>query len=157
MDLTPDWECVTDGVMGGVSRAAIAQEVVAGRQAVRLTGEVSLDNNGGFVQMACDLDPAGGRYDASAWDGIALHVLGNGETYELRLRTTALSRPWQSFRAAFDATSDWRWVTLPFDVFEPHRTDATFDPAQLRRIGVVAVGRAFHADVAVAGIRLVSL
>ena len=155
--LVPDWECVTDTVMGGVSRARLSDDVLAGRRATRLTGEVSLDNDGGFVQMAFDLAPDGGRFDASAWDGVALEVFGNAETYELRLRTTALDRPWQSFRATFEATETWRWVTLPFASFAPHRTDAAFDPSELRRMGVLAIGREFRADIAVASVRLVSL
>jgi hypothetical protein len=31
--------------------------------------------------------------------------------------------------------------------FEPHRTDEPFNPAKLRRIGIVAIGREFDADV----------
>ncbi|APE42803.1 NADH:ubiquinone oxidoreductase complex i intermediate-associated protein 30 [Sulfitobacter alexandrii] len=155
MELTPDWEFVADTVMGGVSTGEARREVVAGRNAMRLTGDVSLENDGGFVQMAFDLQPGGGPIDASAWTGVALDVRGNGEAYDLRLRTSDLSRPWQSFRCDFIAGPDWQTLTFPFSEFEPHRTEATFDPARLRRIGVLGIGRVFHADVAVAAVRLV--
>ncbi len=78
MELTPKWEYVADTVMGGVSRGEATQTVVDGRAAIRLTGEVSLDNNGGFVQIAFDLGEGGETFDASAWTGIALDVLGSG-------------------------------------------------------------------------------
>lgn len=154
MDLNPDWEYVADTVMGGVSDGTAARVHVQGRHAMRLTGSVSTDNNGGFIQMAFDLSPGGGPVDASGWQGIELDVRGNGEEYDVRLRTEQLSRPWQSFRASIRADHAWTTVRISFDDFAPHRTDVAFDPAYLRRIGILAVGRDFTADVAVSGIRL---
>lgn len=152
MELPPRWEYVADTVMGGVSTGGIGAEVVQGRDAVRLTGRVSLENDGGFIQMALDLP--GDVFDAGGWTGVELEVLGNGARYDLRLRTTDLTRPWQSYRADFAAPARWTTIRIPFVGLEPHRTDAPFDPRRLRRLGVLAVGRAFDADVAVAGIRL---
>lgn len=130
--------------MGGVSQGRMTREVVQGREAVRLTGDVSLENNGGFIQMAFDTAYVAGT------TGITMAVLGNGESYDLRLRTTDLIRPWQSYVMTFVAKPAWTTLTLPFDIFQPYRTDVPFDPTKLRRVGVVAVGRAFQADVAVA-------
>lgn len=152
MDLTPNWEFVADTVMGGVSSGRVRREDVAGRPAARLTGAVSLENNGGFVQMASDL--GGGALDASDWSGVEIDVFGNGETYDLRLRTDDLTRPWQSYRTEFTAGPAWETLRLPFDVFEANKTEAAFDPARLRRVGVLAVGRVMQADVAVGGLRL---
>ncbi|MFO6464346.1 CIA30 family protein [Jannaschia sp. KMU-145] len=149
MDLEPDWGYVADTVMGGVSEGRATRESVAGRDAVRLTGEVSTENNGGFIQMATPVPR-----DVSGWTGIELDVIGNGETYEMRLRTEGMTRPWQSFRAEFAAPPDWTTIRLPFDAFEANRTDIVWDPAGLRRIGVLAVGREFTVDIAVAGMRL---
>ncbi len=154
MDLTPDWEFVADTVMGGVSTGQVRQETVAGRDAVRLTGAVSLDNNGGFVQVAGDFAPSGTLLDASDWTGIAFDTYGNGEEYEVRLRTDALTRPWQSFRANFTAPPDWTEHLIPFTAFKPHRTEAALDPARLRRIGFLAISRAFDADLSITRLRL---
>jgi adhesin HecA-like repeat protein len=154
MDIDPTWEFVADTVMGGVSRGQVTQEEVAGRAATRLTGTVSLDNNGGFVQMAADLADRGAVFDASGWTGIALDTYGNGAEYEVRLRTDALTRPWQSFRATFTAPPVWTTHTLPFSAFTPHRTDAAFDPARLRRLGLLAIGAEMEADLAVAKLSL---
>ncbi|MFT4619917.1 MAG: hypothetical protein ACI9KS_000438 [Sulfitobacter sp.] len=151
MELEPIWEYVADTVMGGVSRGAFAREIVDGRRAARLFGRVSLENNGGFIQMAFDL-AGGGVFDARAYDGIELVVQGNGAGYELRLRTTALTRPWQSYRTAFRAPGPWTQLRFPFAQFQAHRTDVAFDPATLRRMGVIAVGREMDVDVSVASV-----
>ncbi len=149
MELTPNWEYVADTVMGGVSRGQATPEQIDGRAAIRLTGTVSLDNNGGFVQIAFDVQNGGGTFDASAWTGLKLDVLGNGEVYDLRLRTDQITRPWQSFRAEFSAPETWSTITIAFSDLTPHRTEVAFDPARLRRIGVLAIGREMQADIAV--------
>jgi hypothetical protein len=151
------WDLVSDRVMGGVSNGMLTRDTLAGRPALRIRGTVSLDNNGGFLQMARDVAPSGEVLDASRRDGICLTVLGNGQDYNLHLRTTDLSRPWQSYRASFLAPPRWTTHVLRWDSFAAHRTDAPLDPARLRRIGLVAIGRAFEADLAVAELRLIDL
>jgi len=129
------------------------REVVRGREAIRMQGDVSLENNGGFLQIALDLAPDGAPIDARGWAGIEIDVIGNGESYNLHLRTADVIRPWQSYRAGFVAEPEWRTRRLPFAEFEPHRIDAPLDRSTLRRIGIVAIGRAFHADIAIGGVR----
>lgn len=146
------WYGVSDRVMGGVSQARVERTILADRPCLRLTGDVRLENNGGFVQAGLDLSPAGGVLDASGYAGIRLSVLGNGERYNLHLRTAATIRPWQSYRAHFDAGPDWTQIDLPFTGFKRHRLETALDTSLLRRIGIVAIGRAFAADVAVSGI-----
>ena len=89
--LTPNWEFVSDTVMGGVSSGGVAEEIVGGRNATVLRGKVSLENNGGFIQMA-------------------------------------------------------------FSSLVSHRVEAIFDPTCLRRIGILAIGRARDACIAVSNI-----
>jgi hypothetical protein len=152
--LGPAWRAVSDRVMGGVSDGALRKESVAGRAAIRLTGTVSLANNGGFVQASLDLAAQGGTLDARGWTGLELEVLGDGGSYKLHLKTADLPRPWQSYRQSFTATGDWRSVRLPFAGFAPHRTEAPLDLARLRRLGLVAIGEERAVDVALAGLRL---
>ncbi|QIE43076.1 CIA30 family protein (plasmid) [Rhodobacteraceae bacterium SC52] len=147
-----EWELLSDRVMGGVSAGGLSRETIAGRTALRLQGDVRLENNGGFVQAALDLTPNGAT-DARRWSGISLDVYGNGEAYNFHLRTADVTRPWQSYRAHFDAPAVWQTITLRFDAFTPHRLTAPLDLSTLRRIGIVAIGRAFQADIAIAGIR----
>ena len=140
--------------MGGVSTGRAEETTVDGRHAIRLTGAVSTANNGGFIQIAFDISRDSGPFDASAWQGIEIDMQGNAETYDIRLRTDQLRKPWHSYRASFLADPDWSSIRVPFSDFEPHRTDITFDPSRLRRIGILAIGREFQADVAISGIRL---
>lgn len=149
--LEPEWEFVSDQVMGGVSEGEVSRQHQKG---ARLTGQVSLDNNGGFVQMAFDLQPDGGAIDVSTWKGLQMEVCGNGESYEVRLRTEQLTRPWQSYTLDFNTTKSWQTTQLPFAHFMPHRTEVPLDLSGLRRIGVLAIGREFVADVTVRSIAL---
>ncbi len=150
------WQLFTDRVMGGVSKGTMIREMVAGRPAIRMRGDVSLENNGGFVQISLDLAPDGGAVDVSAWFGIELDVFGNGEEYGVHLRTSDLTRPWQSYRQSFRADPQWRTLPFRFQEFVPYRTDVPLNTRRLKRIGVVAIGRAFSADLSVAGVRLIA-
>jgi hypothetical protein len=143
-----DWRLVTDTVMGGVSNGQLTLEEIDGRRCLRLRGEVRTENNGGFIQAALDLETQRVR-DASAFDGVVIDVYGNDETYSLHLRQDGLWLPWQAFRASFTAPPEWRTHYLPFAQFLPHKTSAALKPDRLKRIGVVAIGRAFSADLCV--------
>jgi hypothetical protein len=151
------WQLVTDQVMGGVSRGSLTREAVAGRPALVMRGDVRLENNGGFIQMALDLArpeaPASGTLDARNWQGLEIDVHGARQSYSLHLRTTDLDRPWQSYRQAFAAQPEWQSLRLPFADFVHHRTEAPLDLSRLRRLGIVAIGRAFTADLALGGVR----
>ena len=147
------WVLISDRVMGGLSSGSLRRDVVAGRPAIRMQGAVSLANSGGFVQIALDLGDAGGPVDATSWAGIQLDVIGNGETYNLHLRTMDLQRPWESYRQSFQAPISWNCIKLPFSGFTPHRTERPLRVSRLRRLGIVAIGREFDADIAISDIR----
>jgi hypothetical protein len=144
------WRLVTDAVMGGVSRGTLANETVQGRAGIRMRGLVRTENNGGFIQLALDFDSDGRSFDASAFRGMEIDVLGNGETYGAHLRTTTMSRPQQSYRQGFFATTRWQRLAIPFSDFVPHRIEGPIDVRRLRRIGIAAIGRAFEADLTIA-------
>jgi hypothetical protein len=148
------WLGVTDTVMGGVSRVTLAPAELDGRPCLRMSGDVSLENGGGFVQAALQLAESPSTLDVSHCTGIRLLVRGNGEEYGVHLRTTDVMRSWQSYRSQFTPGTEWREVLLPFKLFRPHRLSAPLDLTKLRRLGLVAIGRVFHADLAVAEISL---
>ncbi len=150
------WALISDRVMGGVSAGTMRREVVVGRDAIRMQGGVSLENSGGFLQVAVYLGGDGGEVDARNWTGIQLDVFGNNQTYNLHLRTSDIQRPWESYRQGFAAPSSWTTVELPFSDFVPHRTERPLNIARLRRIGIVAIGREFTADISIADIRFYS-
>lgn len=144
-----DWRMVADSVMGGVSSGSLKTNIIDGKPCLQLRGFVSLENNGGFVQAALDTDRTTAA-NASAYRGVLLEVHGNDEAYNLHLRTADLQLPWQSYRSTFHAPSEWRTLKLPFDSFTAYRTDQSLDLSRLRRIGIVAIGRAFTADLCIA-------
>jgi len=145
------WRLVTDRVMGGVSTGRISFEEVQGRRCLCLYGDVSLDNNGGFIQVALDLSPEG-ALDAGAFEGIRLVVRGNGASYNLHLKTVDVRRPWQSYRSSFSTGPEWREMQLPFPGFLPYRIDVPLDRRKLHRLGIVAIGSRMTAEVCVAEI-----
>ncbi len=139
------WRFFTDSVMGGVSTGRVAFLKEGERTYAHMTGDVSTENNGGFIQMRLDL-PDGAPEDAS---GIRLIVRGNDQTYFVHLRTGGTMLPWQYYQAGFNVTGDWREVRLPFDTFKRSgrllRTVPLAD--SLRSIAVVAYGRDHRAEI----------
>lgn len=147
------WRLLTDSVMGGVSEGRLLPDEYLGKSCLRLRGQVSTRNNGGFIQMTIDL---GGRgpFDASDWHGLVIEVAGNGESYNLHLRTAGLMFPWQSYRAGFDTSEEWQRIHIPFASLSSYRTTRAFRPDRIQRIGLVAIGHEFEADLRLADIRL---
>lgn len=150
-----DWQLVTDQVMGGISSGRLWRDTRAGRPCLSMQGDVRLDNNGGFVQMALDLAQPGSVFDATDYSGIRLTVAGNGADYNAHLRTRDLTRVWQSYRAQFQTRPDWSEIMLPFARFQPHRTDLPLNLSRLHRLGLVAIGQAMQAELSVARVELV--
>jgi len=147
--LGTQWRGVSDQVMGGVSEVTIAHNANEDRLFLRISGDVRLENNGGFIQAALDLASAGGSVDGSGFGGVRLVVRGNGEQYSVHRRTPDNVRSWQSYRAHFTAEPDLKSISIPFSAFTPYRIDTLLDTKRLRRIGLVAIGRAFRADLSV--------
>jgi len=147
--LDTQWRGVSDQVMGGISKAWISHSAIFGRTSLLMTGDVCLENNGGFIQAALDLAPSGDTVDASKFAGVRIVVRGNDERYSVHLRTPDNVQPWQSYRAHFTAGPRWKTCDLLFEAFVPYRLDAALDKTRLRRIGLVAIGRPFHAELSV--------
>mgnify|MGYP002476179619 FL=1 len=146
------WDYVADRVMGGVSEGR-AEIIGKGPDALlRLTGTVSTENNGGFLQVRQRFsDP----WPANA-TGLKVRVRGNGQSYYVFLKTPDLSRVWYSYRAPFVASDVWSEVTLPFDDFRPSHDGMpeSFTVADVNSIAIVAYGADYSADVTLDWIKL---
>ena len=147
--LTPDgrWTYVSDQVMGGQSTGAARIAFVDGQPVLRLTGDVSTANRGGFLQTRITLDsppPDGAQ-------GVTLRVRGNGEGYFVHLRTAGTVLPWQYYQAPFATTDSWTDIRIPFANFvaSGNMLRAAITPATIRSLGIVAYGREHSADVSV--------
>ena len=144
------WSYVSDRVMGGVSNGyAELQEDALGPYA-RLVGEVSTDNNGGFIQIRRWLNGKALK-DAKA---IKLTVRGTGDDYYVFLRTNQARRSWHSYRAPFSTTDDWQEQIIAFEDFQRSNWSLpqSFEAADLVSIGIVAYGKDFDADLSVQSI-----
>jgi len=148
-DYTPppvtEWRYISDQVMGGVSQGGARAENVNGTAYLRLTGDVSTENNGGFIQARAELEQG---FPAEA-QGVVLQARGNGERYYVFLRTRGTILPWQFYNAPFPTTDDWQTIRLPFTAFQPsgRMLRATPRPETVTSLGVVAYGRDHRADV----------
>lgn len=147
------WRYFSDRVMGGVSTGRAEHAEVDGRRALRLEGSVSLDNNGGFIQVALDLAEERRGLDARSFSGVAITLRGDGGALAINLRTADLRYPWQSYRHRIASSAGWETYRCPFAGFEANRTDRPLDSGRLRRIGLIAIGEARRVDVAISDLR----
>ncbi|MCF6444016.1 CIA30 family protein [Nereida sp. MMG025] len=140
------WSYVSDQVMGGVSEG---QAALNADGFIHLTGEVSTDNNGGFIQVRRDLDPL-----PQGSTAIVLRVKGDGQTYYMNLRTTQTRRPWHSYRTSFETTGEWQEVVIALADLAPSGRgfDTPLDITKTRSIGLMAYGRDHTADLKIAEI-----
>jgi hypothetical protein len=140
-----DYAFFTDQVMGGVSTGA-ARVVGAGDAPhLHLTGVVSTENRGGFIQARVRL-PAP---LPEAAQGVVLRVKGNGGRYFVHLRTRGTVLPWQYYQAGFETTGAWQDLRLPFTDFVPSGAllRATPRPETVTSLAAVAYGRDHEADL----------
>jgi hypothetical protein len=143
------WSVFSDRVMGGVSIVNGTMATVHGRHALHLTGRVSLEQNGGFIQAACSLgEPPGSGVNARGFRGVALSVCGTPGSYFVHLRTADTRAPWQYYGAPLPVSAEWTRVVLDWGAFTPVSLATPLDVSRIVRIGVVAAKTAFRADVA---------
>jgi NADH dehydrogenase [ubiquinone] 1 alpha subcomplex assembly factor 1 len=99
-DLTPmtDWKINNDVVMGGRSNSHI--QLSSDQKALRFSGNVSLENNGGFAATEYQL-----KHAVIAGDQLTLVVEGDGKDYQLRLKTQHLANG-QAYVVTFTTTAN---------------------------------------------------
>ncbi len=144
------WTYLADTVMGGVSEGQADLQNSNGSTVLQLTGTVSTENRGGFIQVRTALPD--GLPPAAI--GIRLRVRGNGEQYFVHLRTTSTRLPWQYYQAPFDTSANWQIVDIPLDRFKASGSilPDQVKPEAIRSLGIVAYGRDHLADVSVQSI-----
>lgn len=144
------WRMISDQVMGGRSQGQLVRTLKDESWCDCLQGQVSLENNGGFIQMQMNVKTiAPLSKPFSDYDGIFIELMGNPHVYNLHFKTSQLWLPWQSFRKEVTVTEQWQRFFVPFSEFEGHRTFSRFKPAKATRFAVVAIGEAFEAKVCV--------
>jgi len=104
-----NWRSVNDGVMGGISTGSMKQE----DGALVFSGELSLENNGGFASVRSLVET-----DLTGCDRVRLSVRGDGRTYQFRIRQDE-NFDGIAWRSILPATADWKVLELPFSDFVP--------------------------------------
>jgi hypothetical protein len=134
------WIRVHDTVMGGRS----AGDLRSGASGLVFTGEVSLQNNGGFASVR-----TGPRdFGLAGAEGLLVRVRGDGRTYRLRLR---LDDQFDGIAYSADLATEagvWTDVRVPFAAFVPVWRGRQLDgpepvaPARIRQLGFMIADKA---------------
>ena len=143
----PRWSFISDEVMGGISSGGFEFKTHDGKFYIEMTGRVSTENNGGFIQVRRAIED-----DASSGiTGVTITVRGNGQPYFVHLRTRWTLLPWQYYQARFETSELWKEVRLPFSAFNPSSRilPSTVNRSALKSLGVVAFGRDHDAMVSI--------
>lgn len=143
----PAWTFVTDQVMGGVSVGRMNKVRYQDRAVLHITGNVSLENNGGFIQARTNLHPRGKTFNARNFEGIFLQTKGNGKQYAVHLKTPDTKLPRQYYQASFQTGRSWQEIKIPFDNFKGYSLTKPLDIKNLKSIAIVATKKQFKADI----------
>ena len=148
-DIRAEWVPFSDQVMGGISEVNVYELEEEGMSFYRLEGNVSTENNGGFIQVR-----AGVNLRNKNIEGIRIMVRGNNNEYFLHLRSPRML-PWNYYSANFYASQEWMVIDLPLSSFEYSRDSSkSFNSSKIKTIGLVAFGKDFFAQVDLAGVEL---
>ena len=146
------WIYFADNVMGGISEGQSEYVTVPSGKAIRLYGNVSTENNGGFIQVRMPYSI--GRL--AGYEGIKIKMKGNGEEYYLHIRNKSSRLPWQYYQASFKSDTVWREVKIPFKQFKKSSNfmKSALDQKTIKTIAIVAYGKDYIADITVSELEL---
>ena len=132
------WYVVNDSVMGGISNSQVLYE----NDNLVFTGNVSLANNGGFASIRTPLDVKNQNITK-----IVLRVMGDGQTYQLRLRTNEYMDGAAYTRSFSTTKSEWLNIEfLPEDFQLTYRgrlleQQPTINFKDVRQLGFMIAGK----------------
>ena len=148
------WEYIADDVMGGVSKGNVEFQNVEGSNIALLQGNVSTDNNGGFIQIRRALRDI----DLKDAKSVKIIAKGNDQAYFVFLRTTGTVLPWQYYSAEFKVTENFEEFILPIDEFKKSGLLMTgkVNSKNITSIGLVAFGRDHEAKLHVKEVEFIN-
>lgn len=145
-----DWMVVNDSVMGGISQS---RPEITDRNTVVFSGNVSLENNGGFASIRHVAEPFG----LDAGRGILVRVKGDGKKYQLRVRTSDRFDG-MAYKVDFQTVKDgWREFRFPWSDFDATFRGRTIEdapmlkPFNIRQVGFLIADKqegSFHLEIA---------
>ena len=148
-----EWSFITDKVMGGLSEGTTKLDKIEDVSCYRMTGNVTTENNGGFIQIRTLIKP---NLKVKDYEGIFVHVYGNDKNYNIFIRTPLTVAPWQYYSYKFLAPKKWTEIKAPFSKFNKSNF---YQPKNLlnqkiKSIGLVAAFDDFKSDICLAKIGL---
>ena len=105
-----NWQITNDVVMGGNSQSKF---VINKEGYGEFSGQVSLENNGGFSSVKYSLD----RIDVDAFTKIRIKLKGDTHRYQLRIKTKKEDR--HSYISYFETSDQWQTIEFPLTEFYP--------------------------------------
>jgi len=130
-DINPDTEVITDEIMGGSSNAYFEQR----ERSLVFSGEVSLQNNGGFASGYIPVDIE----DISGNHAFKIRVHGDGRQYGFSVKSDLTIQAVHRFY--FDTYRQWQEISIYFDQFSPyHRGSARPDRYGINLKKIQSVG-----------------
>jgi monofunctional biosynthetic peptidoglycan transglycosylase len=128
-----NWFSVDDDVMGGVS-SSTSQILDSG--VLLFSGTMSLDNNGGFSSIRSPWNPI----DLTGKDGVLIRVLGDGQLYRLRIRTTDTGSQ-VAYNSFFETSQgEWSTIYIPFNTMVPSRFGFRVQTGELNPAAISSFG-----------------
>ena len=140
-----EWTYIADNVMGGISDGRVDFNLVDSNVYALLSGNVSTENNGGFIQIRRELK----NIDLSKAKSIRVYARGNNEKYYIFLRTTGTILPWQYYSHEFTVNEEYNEFIMPIKDFKKSGTllAKQVNPKKITSVAIVAYGRDHVAEI----------
>ena len=140
-----EWTYIADNVMGGVSKGGVEYNSFDSDVYALLSGDVSTENNGGFIQIRRELK----NIDLSRAKSIRLYARGNNEKYFIFLRTTGTILPWQYYSHEFVVNEEYNEFIMPIKDFKKSGAllAKQINPKKITSVAIVAYGRDHDAEI----------
>ena len=148
-----EWNFITDQVMGGISTGTYGYEKINNDNILKINGNVSTKNNGGFIQVRRNLN----NINLTNAKNVEVIAKGNNEKYFIHLRTNFTLLPWQYYQQSFTVQKDFKNFILPIRNFKKSGflLPDKINPKNIKSIGIVAFGRDYEAELIVKEISFV--
>ena len=142
-----EWNFITDQVMGGISTGTYNYKKINNDNVIKITGNVSTKNNGGFIQIRRKLN----NINLTNAKNVRVIARGNNEKYFVHLRTTFTILPWQYYQYSFTVKKDFKNFILPISNFKKSGflLPDKINPRNIKSIGIVAFGKDYNAELTV--------
>ena len=106
-----EWVPFSDQVMGGISEVNFMEREENGLSHYHMEGNVSTENNGGFIQFRANV-----KIEDLPYKGLKINTRGNGEEYFIHIRTPKTRLPWNYYASSFTVSSEWQSIKIPISL-----------------------------------------